>query len=127
MHEDELRRIILGRIAEDHDRAAARHRRRRGRARRAQVGPRRVRRLGTSAMTVLAVIRRLAVAGARGVGRVWRVNVEVQERLYDAQHPWELEGPLRWQGRGSNARLIGCDLPIPSADDLRDGRTPGAA
>ncbi len=68
-------------------------------------------RLTATARTARDALGRSTAAVMGAAVRAWRLNLEIQERLYDEQHPWEREGPLRWQGRGSNARLVGCHLP----------------
>ena len=123
MHPEELRRIAVDRIGETLERASRRHLHGRTPRNRRPLGAR----LLASVVTTGSAFCRCAVVLAKGVARGWRLNREVQERLYDAQHPWEHEGPLRWQGRGGHARLVGSHLPTQPEGDAFEGRAHGAA
>jgi hypothetical protein len=109
MHVNELRQIADDRIAEGLERAS-RHRRR--------AEARAPRRRGIKPWLVAAgnALRRCLIAVARRVEHALRREVEALELLYDADHPWTREGPLRWDGGTSTARLLGSHLPNPPGE-----------
>ncbi len=116
MHPEILRRIAADRIDEMLRGTSGQRPRRCAATRTVRAG------LPVLVGAIGLALRRCAVAVAGGVVRAWRMNADVQRRLYAAQHPWEHEGPLRWQGRRSRPRLVGRHLPTRWEEDAFRGR-----
>jgi hypothetical protein len=54
-------------------------------------------------------VRRLIDSLVRG----WHDSLYLHRRLLETQHPWDNQGPLRWQREPGGWKLVGSRLPEP--------------